>query len=470
MPKVLVAVAQPFVLNDKSLHITCSIGLSVYPVDGEDVATLLKHADSALYQAKAQGRNNVQCYTPELTNKIAMRVSMEEKLRTALERREFVLHYQPQVALTTGQIIGVEALIRWNHPAQGMIPPVDFIPVAEELGLIVPIGEWVLRTAVAQNVSWQNMGLPKIRMSVNLSARQFRQIDIVELVADVLKETGLDAPYLDLELTESMAMQNVEVTIGILNQLKAMGVRLSVDDFGTGYSSLSYLKRFPLDVLKIDRAFVREITTSTDDAAIARAIISMAHSMNLKVIAEGVETEGQLRYLERHHCDKIQGFYFSPPVGAEECEAMLRQMKSLKAGESRLLPAKQSLLIVDDESHVAASIERLFRNENYQILVASSAAEGFELIALHQVQVILCDQMMPNMTGIEFFSRVKDLYPNTVRIMLTGFAELNTCINAINRGEIYRFFTKPWNDDELRDNIRAAFQYWQTNYASACLT
>jgi diguanylate cyclase (GGDEF)-like protein/PAS domain S-box-containing protein len=329
VPRLLACIAEPVMVDDRELQVTCSIGFSIYPIDGRDADTLLKNADAAMYRAKEQGRNNAQFYTEELNQKIRKRLSMESMLRQALKRNEFFLHYQPQVDLRTGRVTGVEALIRWRHEPEGLISPADFIPLAEELGLIVPIGKWVLQTACNQMKAWQDAGLPKICIAVNLSTRQFRQKDLVEMIACVLEETGLDPCYLEIELTESMMMHNIEAAVATLGKLKGMGIKLSIDDFGTGYSSLNYLKRFPIDVLKIDQSFVRDITSDADDAAIARSIITLAHSLKLKVIAEGVETEAQLNYLGAHHCDVIQGYYYSQPMPADACEQWLLQEKKL---------------------------------------------------------------------------------------------------------------------------------------------
>ncbi len=328
MSKILASVAEPVMVDGHELLVTCSIGFSLYPIDGLDAQTLLRNADAAMYRAKEQGRNNAQFYTEELNLKIRKRMAMESMLRHALERKEFLLYYQAQVGLQTGAIVGVEALIRWKPGMLEMIPPAEFIPLAEELGLIVPIGEWVLKTACVQMQAWHDAGLPKVSVSVNLSARQFKQANLVEVIAQVLQETGLESRYLELELTESMTMDNVEVAVVTLGKLKAMGIKLSIDDFGTGYSSLSYLKRFPIDVLKIDQSFIRDVTSDPNDAAIARSIIALAHSLRLKVIAEGVETEAQLNYLRVHLCDAVQGYYFSRPVAAIELEGLLRQGKS----------------------------------------------------------------------------------------------------------------------------------------------
>jgi len=329
MARILSCIAEPILVDNRELQVTCSIGFSVYPIDGLDVDALLKNADAAMYRAKEQGRNNVQFYTEELNQKIRKRLAMESMLRQALERGEFFLNYQPQVDLKTGVIIGVEALVRWNHETEGTIAPCDFIPLAEELGLIVPIGEWVLRTACTQTKAWQEAGFSAIGVAVNISARQFRQKDLAEMIARILQETGLEPCHLEIELTESMVMQNVEAAIATLESLKGMGIRLSIDDFGTGYSSLNYLKRFPIDVLKIDQSFVRDIVSDDDDAAIACSIIALAHALKLKVIAEGVETVAQLNYLAEHHCDAMQGYYFSRPLSASACGLMFREGKSL---------------------------------------------------------------------------------------------------------------------------------------------
>ncbi|MES2041974.1 MAG: EAL domain-containing protein [Pseudomonadota bacterium] len=459
MSRILASVAEPIMIEERELQVTCSIGFSLYPIDGLDADTLLKNADAAMYRAKEQGRNNVQFYTEELNQKIRKRLSMESMLRHALERDEFFLQYQPQVSLQTGAIVGVEALIRWNHASEGIISPVDFIPLAEELGLIVPIGEWVLRTACAQMQAWHQAGFPKISIAVNLSARQFKQHDLAEVIARILHETGLDPAYLDLELTESMVMHNVESAVATLNKLKHMGIKLSIDDFGTGYSSLNYLKRFPIDFLKIDKSFVKDITSEPDDAAIACSIIALAHSLRLKVIAEGVETEGQLAYLASHSCDAIQGYYFSRPMSPAACEQFFSQDKQLTISLEKKSTLRKTMLIVDDEVNMVSSLRRLFRPDHYHILAASTASAAFELLALHDVQVVISDNRMTGMTGTEFLSKVRDLYPDTIRIMLSGYTNLDSIITAINCGAIYRFFTKPWDDVILRKDIREAFEH-----------
>jgi diguanylate cyclase (GGDEF)-like protein/PAS domain S-box-containing protein len=314
MQRILASVRQPFFIEGREFIITCSMGLSIYPQDGQDAETLLKNADAAMYRAKDQGRNNFQSYTPEIQEWVNERVALENNLRRALERQEFVLYYQPQIDLRSERIVGAEALIRWQHPEWGMVSPARFIPVAEETGMIIPIGEWVIRTACTQNKVWQASGLPPIVVSVNVSMRQFRQKDLAKSVAQLLQKTGLEAQYLELELTESLVMQNPQEAIATLQELKELGIKLAIDDFGTGYSSLAYLKRFPVDCLKIDQSFVNEITTAHDSTVIAQAIISLGHSLNIQVIAEGVESQQQLEFLCTHHCHEAQGYYFSKPV------------------------------------------------------------------------------------------------------------------------------------------------------------
>ncbi|MBC7500977.1 MAG: EAL domain-containing protein [Herminiimonas sp.] len=321
--RIMDLVAMPFNIGGHEFFPTCSIGVAVYPADGADPEALVKHADIAMYRAKETGRNNFQFYTSAMNERALERLRLEGDLRNAIEREEFVLHYQPQVNIRTGKVVGMEALIRWNHPHLGMVPPLRFIGLAEETGLIVPIGAWVIRTACRQNRAWQQAGLGDLRISVNLSARQFYQKDLVQSVAAMLRETHLSPRLLGIELTESLVMTDVDHAVSILGELKALGVKLSIDDFGTGYSSLSYLKRFPIDVLKIDQSFVRDITVDRDDAAIVVSIISLAHNLRLQVIAEGVETIEQLTFLHDHACDEMQGYYFSRPLDAKAFEALL---------------------------------------------------------------------------------------------------------------------------------------------------
>ena len=323
--RLLEMIAQPWIDESHEYSLSCSIGISCYPCDGDSADILLQCADIAMYEAKDAGKNTFHFYTPELNQAVTERLELANDLRRAVEREEFRVFYQPRVDVSSGQIVGAEALIRWQHPEKGLISPDNFIPIAEETGLIVPMGEWILNEACRQNKSWQEAGLPPISVSVNLSPIQFRQPGLIDAVTNALRQTGLNSRYLELELTESFFMQDAERINVAITAMKTLGVELAIDDFGTGYSSLSYLKRFPVNHLKIDKSFVQEIDTSPDDAAIVRAIITLGHELGLKVVAEGVETLANYTFLQEHNCDEIQGYYFSRPVPAYHLELLLHK-------------------------------------------------------------------------------------------------------------------------------------------------
>ena len=323
--KLLHSLSAPHLLGGQDLHIDGSIGISVYPADGSDAEMLIKSADTAMHHAKERGRNNFQFFKTDMNLKAVERQSLESSLRCALEREEFLLNYQAKVNLETGEITGVEALIRWQQPNRGLVPPAQFVPVAEDCGLILPIGRWVLREACRQARAWQDAGLPPLLIAVNVSAVEFRDKDFVEGVRTILSETGLPARYLELELTEGVLMEDVESAASVLLELKAMGVHLAVDDFGTGYSSLSYLRKFPIDALKIDKSFIHQGTADPDESTIVGAVIAMGRSLKLRVVAEGVETLEQLMVLQGLHCDEAQGFYFSRPVAAAQFADLLQK-------------------------------------------------------------------------------------------------------------------------------------------------
>jgi len=337
---ILDCFSQTFVVGGQEIFITACIGIALYPNDGAEIEQLLAAANTAMIQAKQQGGDRYQFYTTALNIGSSERLALQTSLRYALERKELQVYYQPQVNLQTGQIVGAEALVRWHHPERGLVSPDKFIPIAEETGLIIPLGEWVLQTACKQTKIWQTAGFSSLRIAVNLSSRQFTQIDLRTQLVQILMETGLDPKSIELELTESMLVQNTEVAIRRLNALKALGVQIAIDDFGTGYSSLSYLQQFPFDILKIDRCFVRNITENSNNAAITKAIIEMAKSLNLKLIAEGVETEAELSFVCEHQCDGMQGYLFSRPVPAQEFQQLLTTEKRLP-----LPPIKQISLI-----------------------------------------------------------------------------------------------------------------------------
>ena len=314
--RILNSLFVPFRLDGHEVFVSGSIGIAVYPSDGEDMDSLIKNADTAMYHAKNQGRNNFQFYKQSMNATAFERLTMENSLRKAVERDELILYYQPRMDIRTGKIVATEALLRWNHPDKGLLAPAEFISLAEETGLIIPIGEWVLQTACNQNKAWQVPGsvLTPVSVSVNLSAQQFRQEGFVKIIEKILYDSFLEPEYLELEITESVIMKNAEIIIAMFHKLKNMGVQLSMDDFGTGYSSFSYLKRFPLDIIKIDRSFIKEISEKNEDAAIVKAIIAMAHTLKLSVVAEGVETEQQLELLRKLGCDEMQGYLLSPPL------------------------------------------------------------------------------------------------------------------------------------------------------------
>ncbi|MUL37989.1 bifunctional diguanylate cyclase/phosphodiesterase [Gloeocapsopsis dulcis] len=326
--RILSSFKTPFRIGDRELHISTSIGIALAPYDGEDTETLLKNADTTMYRAKQQGKDNFQLYTPEMNKKALEQLVLANHLHKALNRDEFLLHYQPQLNLKTGQIVALEALIRWQHPELGLVPPDQFIPLAEETGLIGAIGEWVLQTACTQNRAWQLAGLPPMRIAVNLSARQFQQKRLSKTIARVLAETGLDPSYLEVEITESIAMYDVNFTICILQELQDMGVYIAMDDFGTGYSSLATLRRFPLHTLKVAREFVNDITTDQKDAAIIKSIVALGHGLELNVIAEGVETLEQLKFLHAVQCDGMQGYLFSQPLAADAVTQFCQQQSA----------------------------------------------------------------------------------------------------------------------------------------------
>jgi diguanylate cyclase (GGDEF)-like protein/PAS domain S-box-containing protein len=456
--KIREAMRRPFDLKGHEVTVTASIGITIYPDDGSDADTLIKYADTAMYRAKEAGRDAFRFFTAEMNAQSLARLDLENALRRAIDHEEFVLYFQPKVHINSGRISGAEALIRWKRPGHGMVSPALFIPILEETGLIVRVGNWVLNEACRKISEWGKSGIGPVHLSVNVSGIQFFVGGLEEEVLKAIKVHDIAPELLELELTESSLMSNAEETIDVLRNLKALGIQISIDDFGTGYSSLAYLKRFPIDKLKIDIAFVREVTSNPDDAAIVLAIINMAHSLKLQVIAEGVEKDVQLSYLRRHGCDEMQGYYFSRPVPEGEFELMLTEGKYLTAPLDETMVTQQTLLIVDDDVFMLEVLSDFLAQDGYRILTAQTAAEGFDLLARHKVQVILCDQCMPMMTGTEFMERVKNLCPDTFRIMLSAYADLTPIMAAINHGAIDRFYTKPWKGAVLRENIREGFR------------
>jgi EAL domain-containing protein (putative c-di-GMP-specific phosphodiesterase class I)/CheY-like chemotaxis protein len=383
---------------------------------------------------------------------------MEQALRGALERGEFELAYQPQLDLCSGRVAGVEALLRWRHPEHGLLRAERFMAVAEDTGLSVPIGAWVLREACAQVRRWQGDGHADLRVALNIAQRHFDQHDLLAQIQEVLEATGLPAANVELELTERMVMRDLERALQVLDGLRALGVTIAVDHFGTGHASLAQLKRFPLDALKIDQSFVQAISCQRSDGAIPEAVVALAHNLGMRVVAEGVETEAQCAFLAANMCDQIQGSLYSDPLDAEAMGALLADDRRLPDHLLRMKRRERTLLLVDDEPNILAALKRQLRGAGLRILTAPGGKEGLELLEREQVDVIVSDQRMPGMTGVEFLRVVKVSHPNTVRMVLSGFTELQSVTDAVNEGAIYKFLTKPWDDTQLRAHILEAFR------------
>lgn len=444
----------PFSVQGLEMVVSAQTGIALFPDDAHDQDTLFKRAEAALKLAKSSGARSMY-FSRAMNDRMAARLVLETQLREAVKAEQFVLHYQPRVDMISGEIVGAEALVRWEHPERGLVGPAEFIPVAEEMGLIVQIGGWVIDRICAQQAEWIAANVPTVPIAANVSSVQLGH-GIVATVQDALRRHSLDARCLHVELTESAVMHDVEEAARIMFELRKLGISLALDDFGTGYSSLAYLKRFPFSRVKIDRSFVTDITQNAEDAAIASAIIAIAHSMGLKVVAEGIETEGQYEYLRIRNCDEMQGRYFSDAVAAEVLESNLVSGRSIKSPTQAAQP-QQTVLVVDDEAGIRSALTRLLRRDGYRVLAAASGAEGLELLAVNSVQVIISDQLMPGMSGTEFFGKVKELHPQTMRIILSGYTELGVVIESVNRGSVFKFLTKPWDDDMLREQVRDAF-------------
>jgi len=444
-------------VGQTEVYLSCSIGIATYPADADGAQRLLECAQTARLHTD-NGASRVAFFTPQANVHAVRRMTLESALRRAIGRHELTLHYQPQVDLLDGRLLAVEALVRWHCTELGDVEPSEFIPVAEQTGLIIPIGEWVLRSACTQAASWARAGLPGVRVHVNLSPLQLQQPDIARRLHGILLETGANPAHLGVEVTESMLTVDGAHAARTLRELKAIGVEISLDDFGTGYSNLGVLRTLPIDVVKIDRSFVHDVTSAPEDVSITRAVLNMAHSLQMKVLAEGVETEGQLNLLIANGCDMIQGFFFSEPVPAADIEQMLRENRRLPERFLTRDQRKRTLLLVDDEENIVSSLRRLFRRDGYHIVTAHSGAEGLQRLAEVNVDVIVSDQRMPGMTGVEFLRRAKELYPDTVRMVLSGYTELQSITDAVNEGAIYKFLTKPWDDERLRAHVAEAFR------------
>lgn len=455
--KIVDSLAMPFNIHGHQTYISASIGIAIYPGDGNEPDTLLKNADTAMYRAKEQGRNGYQFYLPEMNERLILRQKLEAELHGALDRNEFLLHYQPKVSLVTGDITGFEALLRWQHDDK-LVAPVEFITILEENGLIVPVGEWVLRHVCMQIKQWGQAGFNQRSIAVNLSARQFQRKNLVDTVGQALRESGINPALLELELTESLLMSDAKEAIDTLHQLKRLGVQLSVDDFGTGYSSLAYLKRFPLDELKIDREFIRDATSDADDASIVLTIITLAHSLNLRVVAEGVETEGQLNFLRTQGCDAIQGYYFSRPMPVAVCTGMLAENKRLAQLQRKTASNVATILLVIDKDDEMQRLTQAFISEGFQVLAAKNANDGFEILARQEVNIVVSDNDMPEISGIEYLARVRKLHPGLLRILVSSGDDTPTLTHATNRAGIHLFLPKHWAPEHMGAEVREALQ------------
>jgi diguanylate cyclase (GGDEF)-like protein/PAS domain S-box-containing protein len=455
--QIRAAIEKPIAVGTFRIYLTCSIGISRYPEHGSNATALLHAADAAMTRAQSRGRNSIAVFSLAQASALNDRLALGGLLRDAISSGEMVLHYQPLVRASTGQVTGVEALVRWESPELGLLPPARFIQVAEELGLIIELGHWVLEEACRQIKRWTTLGHTDFFVAVNVSAHQLNRPEFAGEVSSILNRAGVAPRMLELELTESAIMDSVERMVESMQALKDLGVALALDDFGTGFSSLNHLKRLPLHKLKIDQSFVRELTHDAHDAAITRAIIAMAHQLQLTVTAEGVETEAQLGYLRRNHCDDVQGMLLSPPLAAAQIDAILHNRR-LKIDIFETTQPSRRLLLLDDDENILRALVRVLRRDGYRIYTATTAAKAFDLLGRHAIQVIISDERMPDVRGTVFLSQVKDMYPETIRIVLSGYADLTSVTEAINCGAIYKFLTKPWDDDDLRAQIRAAFR------------
>ncbi len=450
------ALQEPVRLVDTNVYPLCVIGLSGFPGDGDTASEVMESAQTARLSATAEA-SIVTC-SPGSNARAVRALTIEAALRDALTCHEFELHYQPQVDLANGQVVGAEALLRWTSSVLGPVSPSEFVPVAESSGLIGSIGDWVFERACAQIVDWRAAGLPPLRVAVNLSPMQLQRPNLAGWIQALLLRTGANPMCLGVELTESAAMTDVDHAVRTLREIRALGVEVSLDDFGTGFSSLSCLRRLPIDVVKIDRAFVHDVTASIEDMSVTRSIISMVHGLHMKVLAEGVETEAQLGLLASHRCDLIQGYHFSPAVPAAEFARIVTERRRLPDRFLTRVRRERTLLLVDDEPGIVSSLKRLFRVDGYRIVTAQSGEEGLQRLADIEADVIISDQRMQGMTGVDFLRRAKELYPDSVRMVLSGYTELQSILDAINEGAIYKFLTKPWDDAQLREHVAEAFR------------
>lgn len=469
---LLESIATPIDLEGREVFVTASIGIASADADHTDADVLLRNAGVALDRAKSLGRNSFVVYTQERCDPDLHGFELEADLRHAIGRRELRLVYQPQIDMSSGQIVGVEALLRWDHPVHGSVSPARFIPIAEEAGLIGPVGDWVLRTACAAAGGWQRAGLPSIRMSVNISARQLQLADFAKRILQALHDAELDPRRFGVEVTESLLMQRVDEIAAQLRTLRAKGIEIALDDFGTGFSSLSCLRRLPIDVVKIDRSLVPAITASNEALSITRAIVAMAHSLGMKAHAEGIENESQLELLAANHCDRFQGFLFSAPVSADEIEAMLRAGRTLQAHERRRAAWVRTVLVVDDERWVLDKLRQQVSwrfGDTVRVETFLDARAAVQRLREGPVEVIVSDLRMPSMDGIALLDQARIIQPDAVRMMLLGPADLGHVIDDERQLDVFRYVSKPWVQDHLLMHLKAALDHVEHGRASRVL-
>jgi EAL domain-containing protein (putative c-di-GMP-specific phosphodiesterase class I)/FixJ family two-component response regulator/GGDEF domain-containing protein len=449
------SIAEVIIIDEQEIFLEAFVGIAMFPKDGGPIE-VVKAALTATDRASPESRDCCRFFVSGMDSIWRRRLNLDTALRHAITHQEFELFYQPQVDLASGLVVGAEALLRWQRPDSGLVLPGEFIPMLEETGLICTVGEWALNEACSACRRWQDDKLPPVRVAVNLSGRQFRDSNVELLVRQALSNTHLDPQWLELEVTESIILPNAANIIRTLCDINAAGISEALDDFGTGYSSLSYLQRLPVQRLKIDRSFIANITSTPNDAAIVRAVVGMAHSLGISVIAEGVETQGQLNYLHGLSCDEIQGYYFSLPLTEADFVALLRDSRCIHLDDTQPVQ-ERTMLLIDDDSKLLSAMQRMLKRTEIHILTTTSPNEGFDLLATNPVGVVVCDQRMPEMTGTEFLRRVKELFPATVRIVMSGYTDLNSVIDAVNRGAVYKFLTKPLQRETFLAILMDAF-------------
>ena len=450
----------PMTVLPYTLFLTGTLGIALCPEHADTASGLLQCAESAMEQAKHEGMNLVRLYRRGAAITARSDSIIARQIVNAIQHNELRLFYQPQINAHDGRVVGMETLLRWYSPALGLLVPERFMHVAEKLGVIVQIGDWVLRNAFKQARIWRDWGFDDFEIAVNVSTLQLLRPSFVAEVLEAMQEAGIPPQMVVLEVRQNALAKDMNLVHRTLAQMHREGVRLTLDDFGMGDSNLDSLVRFSVDKIKIDRNFVKGVPSGNREVAITCAIIAMGHQLGMKVIAHGVETDTQLGFLRRNQCDMFQGHLFGEPMNAEDAGAVLRR-RYLRADAFAATKPDRTLLLLDDEENILRSLVRLFRRDGYRILAASNVTDAFELLATNDVQVILSDQRMSDMSGTEFLGRVRMLYPDTVRLVLSGYTDLATVTEAINRGEIYRFLTKPWNDDDLREHIRQAFTAYE---------